>query len=535
MKQPISLACLLTLVAAVYAFGQNNEPKDPPTTQAPDQPPAAQTGSADGHDNASPIDLDKPLAAPDLTKKRIKVYYIQEEPADLAAIEAQRKLLDKKVKLTAEQASLGQALTAVQEQTGLPVIVSWAALKIVGIDPRSLHGLGPIELPAKHLLEHLLANASADAFDDDKAGYILKPATLYISTLRDIKSNTVTRIYDIRPLLRYHFLPLGMMLDDFRAMDLEALEGFINRNRDLPYSNERRVETLQRQLDNAKRMLRLKADALAGELDLERDRLIEALEKAVQKAGEIQGGGGLFFADDSDSDGDYWSVDEYIDQLRDLISTTVGDPDVWLDEESTLTEQGGRLIIQTSIDNHRMLEKLLNSLLKDYADRQILVLKQMQIMRILHQAYEASLDDKLNYAMQLVGQARRIDPNDATAFAVQVMLQDRIKQRTDTNDLVRRKLRRKVTVSQQMPMLETALKALEEQTKTTFDVRWDALDKAGVAQSRQVKFIYLNRQGNELLSTVLGEINKDLNDIDKLGYAIRGGKIVIDKKRNLNR
>jgi len=41
---------------------------------------------------------------------------------------------------------------------------------------------------------------------------------------------------------------------------------------------------------------------------------------------------------------------------------TVGDPDEWLDEESTLTEIGGKLVIKTTPENHEQIEQLLADL-----------------------------------------------------------------------------------------------------------------------------------------------------------------------------
>ena len=520
MNKLISLACVLTLAFVAYAFAQEATPPSAPEVPAFEEPPAAKPKTAD----VAPI-----------VAKRIAVQYIEEEPEDIAAIKANSKLLTKTVKLDEKHDTLRAALNAVHEQTGVNMVVNWNGLNMVEISPNAKHGIGKLQLPANQLLKHICMQSSAVNFHGDIANYRVTPTGVYVSTTRDVTSKVTMRIYDIRPLLRYHFLPLGMMLDDFRASDLEAFEGFVNGNRDLPYSDDRRIETLQRQLDHANRMLKLKADDLADELDIERDRLVEAIERSIRKASEIKGGGGLFLAGGDDEPGEEWTIAEYTSDLEHFITSTVGNPDEWLDEESVISEQGGRLIVQTHRDNHVLLEKLLNGLLKDYQQRQVEVLKQMQTMRIVHEAYKASLNDDLDLALLLVDQTRKLDPNDPTAYAVEVMLKDQVRRLEDTEQIIRRRLITPITVNQDQPTLKQALRTIGKKTKSSFNTNWDELEQVGITADHKVTFIHLNRQGNTVLQAVLDEINKDLEERDQLGYTIRSNRVVIDLKRNINR
>lgn len=529
------LSCLLAVVAAVlFAVWRGAAPGVPALAEEPGaapQPDAQPPANAAAASDADPAELPTPI-----NPQRLRVQYVDETPEDIAAIQAHRALLGKKIKHSDEDRTLAHAVQAIREQTGVNINVNWSALEVVGIKPSALHQLRPTELTAKQLLALLLEAVSADAFSDDKAGYAIRPGGLYISTRRDIKSKVFTRIYDIRELVRYHYIPLGMMLDDFRAADVEAFEAFLNRGRNNPLSDNRTIERQQDQITELERLLKLRAKDLAEELDLDRDRLVEAIERAIKRANKIKGGGGLFFADENADDvGDEWTIGEYINEIRDLITTTVGDPDEWLDEESIIYEQAGRLVIQTTPENHGKIERLLNGLLADYTQRHIAIVKDMRIMRLLHRAYEASLDGQLDLAMDLVNEARRIDPHDAPAFAMQVMVQDQQRRNVDPDAMARRRLVRKISVSEDRPPLRKALQQIADKTNSDFVVRWEGIEDVELLPSHPVGFVHVSRQGNEVLREVLDAVSQNLPARDKLDYAIRGGKVVIDTRSNLSR
>ncbi len=58
------------------------------------------------------------------------------------------------------------------------------------------------------------------------------------------------------------------------------------------------------------------------------------------------GGGGLFGADDTTSD--MPSRQEYVSQITELIRSTTGEPDNWLDEVFTITELNGSLVVRAT-------------------------------------------------------------------------------------------------------------------------------------------------------------------------------------------
>lgn len=532
------IAAFAACVMFWFAFYQA-APVITPVHAEEDQAPAtdSQTVAADGEQapqTAAELDLDAAIKA--ITPTRIGVQYVDEDPEDLAAIERHRALLKKKVTLGPDDKTLSKAFDAIAEQTGLYIAVSWESLRLSSIGPDSTHHLEPGTLTAKQWLSLILTEVSADAFDDDQAGYTLRSHGLHVSTLRQINAHTVTRLYDVRELIRYHFMPMGMMLDDFRTADVQAFEQFLNGSRGIPLSDNRIIERQKEKIKELERLLKLRAKDLSEELDMDRDRLVEAMERAIKKAGRIKGGGGLFFGNENDDAGDEWTLLECIEELQSLIESTVGDSDEWIDEESIISINApGQFIISTTPDNHQQIERLLNRLLSDYTQRQVAVLTDMRIMRLLHEAYEASLDGKLDHAMRLVKQARAIDPNDSVAFAMQVIVQDMARKAINPNELARRRLLRRFTASLGQPSIQQALDTLSEKTNAPLEVRWEALSTIGITPELRVEFVHLNRPGNEALRDLLKQVSGDLDGRDKLDYAIRGGKIIIDTRSNLSR
>lgn len=78
------------------------------------------------------------------------------------------------------------------------------------------------------------------------------------------------------------------------------------------------------------------------------------------------GGGGSLFGGDSDSDlgDDNMSRSELVEQVTALIQSTAGTPDEWLDDDSTITEFNGNLIVKTTPEVHAQVGALLINLSK---------------------------------------------------------------------------------------------------------------------------------------------------------------------------
>lgn len=74
------------------------------------------------------------------------------------------------------------------------------------------------------------------------------------------------------------------------------------------------------------------------------------------------GGGGLFGDDDGDLSEDTLSRAEKVNQITSLIQDTCGRPDEWLDEDSTMTELSGTLVVRTTPEVHAQIQSLLEQL-----------------------------------------------------------------------------------------------------------------------------------------------------------------------------
>lgn len=74
------------------------------------------------------------------------------------------------------------------------------------------------------------------------------------------------------------------------------------------------------------------------------------------------GEGGLFGGGKEDIGEDSPTRQELVDQIVELVTTTIGEPDHWLDENSTLTELNGNMIVKTTPEDHEDIGKLLTQL-----------------------------------------------------------------------------------------------------------------------------------------------------------------------------
>lgn len=74
------------------------------------------------------------------------------------------------------------------------------------------------------------------------------------------------------------------------------------------------------------------------------------------------GGGGLFGDDSSDVVSDVPTRQEAIDSIVELIQDTVGEPDWWLDEEFTLRELNGQLVVRATPEAIEEIRTLLDDL-----------------------------------------------------------------------------------------------------------------------------------------------------------------------------
>ncbi|WP_428389059.1 hypothetical protein [Mucisphaera sp.] len=75
-----------------------------------------------------------------------------------------------------------------------------------------------------------------------------------------------------------------------------------------------------------------------------------------------EGGSSIFSEGDEENDDDEQLREEAIEEIELLVQQSVGTPDEWLNQESTLQELNGQLIVRTSPENHRQVSQLLNDI-----------------------------------------------------------------------------------------------------------------------------------------------------------------------------
>ncbi|MBX2852311.1 MAG: hypothetical protein KTR15_11265 [Phycisphaeraceae bacterium] len=108
---------------------------------------------------------------------------------------------------------------------------------------------------------------------------------------------------------------------------------------------------------------------------------------------ESYGQGGLFGDDSGKQDigEDTPTRQELVDQIVELVISTVGEPNHWIDENSTLTELNGNMIVKTTPEDHEAIGKLLTQL---SASRGRMIISEGQFFVVPRQLME-ELDGKL--------------------------------------------------------------------------------------------------------------------------------------------
>lgn len=285
---------------------------------------------------------------------------------------------------------LHDLITYIGDSAGLNIAVNWRALEIVEIERDTPITMSASHLTAGLLLELALEQAGAENFDDDKAGYALIDGVVKVTTLSDLKTLTDVRIYDIRDLVGR---PYGPMLEAAYADDAFAIA-----------------------------LLRKHRLAWALEVEQRRRRPVFDLNDALSGTNS---GGAPIQEDSFDGPANPLSEREMmLDDLTMFIQDTVGDPDEWLDEESTIRELNGNFIIKTTPDNHRDIEGLLSRLREARGyDR---FFREVEVARLLREAEALRADDQHAQALGVVERALDVDPNSEVARALRRVIADTI-------------------------------------------------------------------------------------------------------------
>ena len=269
-------------------------------------------------------------------------------------------------------ANFASVLGRLREDTGLNIMVNWESLEIVGIVEHSPVTMQLEDVPAEHLLRYTLDTVSAEQFDGDKAGYEIIDGVVYISTNLELRSLVFTRVYDIRTLLNVNAPDIRLLYPDRP----EAVEYALTR---------------------------------MGEQSLRPQHPVPS---------QSDGPNGGLFGDDGDHYEEQMSRSQLVDQFTELIQETVGTMDEWLDEESTMRELNGWLIVKTSRRNHLHIESLLASFHKAQADRFQRKARLVEVFGLLKRAEAYRLDQRYAAALGVLDQALAVDPENVEALAL---------------------------------------------------------------------------------------------------------------------
>lgn len=336
---------------------------------------------------------------------RIKVDYLEETEKDLKALEATRQKASAPINAAVFKGeALGPVLTDLEKRSGVKFNINWPALEMVGIDEDSLIDYKAEQLPMTTVLGHVLDRVSADAFDDDKAGFACRSGIIEISTKRELNTESVTRSYDIGPLIREPFRPVGMLFSEDAFRDAVAFHAWLRGERQYPFTDAMLLHVYQEHIAKMRdEIALLDPNGVVGEVEVEE---------------EPKGGGGGLFGDDDERD---W-VHESITELIELITETIGDPDEWLDEESTIEAHNHVLIIKTTRENHDQLQRMLESLLQAEIDKQATILKDALVSQWVAQANQFLKEGDVKAAHQLIEQSLRVMPDHVPANATKQVI-----------------------------------------------------------------------------------------------------------------
>jgi len=202
---------------------------------------------------------------------------------------------------------LASVIEYLRNVTGLNFFVNWAQLEGIGIERDLPITLQLTNVPADQALKLVLQQAEAAVGGIDPIDFSIIEGIVHISTARDLKRATETRVYDIRDLL-----------------------------------------------------VRVPNFAESPEFDLG-----EALQSEDIGGGGGGGGDTTLFGDTDDTDDGDEEAAELTNDIIELIRNTVGRPDEWVafgGDISSLRELNGNLIVKTTATNHGDILDLLGQL-----------------------------------------------------------------------------------------------------------------------------------------------------------------------------
>lgn len=337
----------------------------------------------------------------------IVVKHLNESPREQLQREITEKLLSKKLPdMSWPEAALSEVLTDFEEASGIQFEVNWQALELVGYDENSLVDYKAKNRSLEESLPVILSQVSADVFNDDKLSYAIRNGNLLISTLRETEAITVSRSYNIGALLREPYRPVGLLFSDEAFEDTLAFHAWIRGERRSPLSDAMLLKIYKHHHEEKAREL----------TKLDPDDLVKA-------AKEAEGQGGLFgdgFDDERRDPNEF--VQPVIDDLVELIQSSVSDPEDWLDETYSVRIIGDQFIIKASVPIHREIQTLLNNLMQAEIDKQAAVLKDAHASQQVALANARLKEGDKMGAIEHINQALWIMPDHVPANALKQVL-----------------------------------------------------------------------------------------------------------------
>lgn len=288
-----------------------------------------------------------------------------------------------------QNTELDQVIQYARKMSGQNIAVNWPALEIVGIDRDSLITINAKNITLEQLLRIALDQVSADAFDDDKAGFVADEGMIKVSTLREVKEQTYHAVYNVG----WYTLPPGLTYqwlyrDNPRAAEL------------LKYIQDRRDQLERVQLPPFDLNDALSSTNSGGSNTSNRGK----------DAYEIR--------EDSPSE----RLQRRIDRLIEIIETTVGDPDEWLDEVSTIQPLNDQFIIKTTHANHEQLTSILTILYHNHVAELRHESQQLEVFLLLDEAEQLRLEQDYKAALVKINLALRVDPYNPKALALRTVI-----------------------------------------------------------------------------------------------------------------
>ena len=232
--------------------------------------------------------------------------------------------LQKVIAAEFEEVPLEDVLEHLAAATGENLIVRWQRLRLVGVKEDLPITLNLDHVTAEQVLDLVLVQASAAAGHLDPIGWQRDRGVVTVGTLRDLRRQTTLAVYDASCILR--------------PTTPAATGGEANL-----------TPPLLTVFGEALMAIPLRVDPDTG-----------AVTSSVP-AGEYE----VALAS---TDEEPWTYSKRLQSLTDIIFESVGTPDEWLDQESTLSAYEGLLVVRTNASNHDTISALLSAMCPEHGD-----------------------------------------------------------------------------------------------------------------------------------------------------------------------